>query len=74
VEQSILTSARAAAPEENPACPYKLVHDIQWTTLREDLSELKTRVQRLETTLARGVTLLVANLVGVIVSLLQQLV
>ena len=43
-------------------------------SLREDLCEVKTRVQRLESTLARGVALLVANLAGVIVSLLRQLV
>ena len=59
--------------QENKTCPHKPVHDIQWSTLREDLSELKTRVQRLETTLARGVTLLIANLAGVVVTLLRQL-
>ena len=74
MEPCVNTAARQAAPDENASCPYKVVHDIQWASLREDLNELKTRVQRLEAILARGVTLLVANLVGVIVSLLHQLV
>ncbi len=70
----INAAEQQAAPEPAAACPYKPVHDIQWMSLREDLSEVKTRVQRLESTLARGVALLVANLAGVIVSLLRQLV
>jgi hypothetical protein len=51
-------------------CP---VHEVQFAHLREDLGELKDRVSRLEATLARGVMLLVANLVGVALSLMQQL-
>ena len=74
MEQRILTKGRPAMPDENETYPYNVVHDIQWRTLREDLGELKDRVQRLETTLARGVTLLVANLAGVIALLLRQLV
>lgn len=74
MEQCTNLTAKPVTTEESAVCPYKLVHDIQWASLREDLCELKTRVQRLEATLARGVTLLVANLVGVIVSLLHQLV
>lgn len=70
-----INAAEKPAPtEQAAACPYKPVHDIQWMSLREDLCEVKTRVQRLESTLARGVALLVANLAGVIVSLLRQLV
>ncbi len=42
--------------------------------LDDDVREVKDRVQRLETTLARGVMLLVANLAAVIMSLAQQLV
>jgi hypothetical protein len=49
------------------------VHAIEMRYLREDLAELKARVERLETTLARGVMLLVANLVGVVLTLAQQL-
>ena len=62
-----------AAMERQEACPYRAVHDVQWSALREDLAELKGRVQRLETTLGRGVFLLVANMVGIIASLLHQL-
>jgi len=51
-------------------CP---VHDVQFAHLRDDLADLRSRVQRLESTLARGVMLLVANLVGVVLSLVQQL-
>jgi hypothetical protein len=74
MEQCAGTAGRNAMNEDTPACPYKLVHDVQWTSLREDLSEMRARVQRLEAILARGVTLLVANLVGVIVLLLHQLI
>ncbi|MEA3364086.1 MAG: hypothetical protein U9Q79_00475 [Candidatus Hydrogenedentes bacterium] len=74
MEQRVMTKERPRMPDENETCPYKVVHDLQWRTLREDLGELKARVQRLETTLARGVTLLIANLAGVIALLLQQLV
>ena len=74
MEQRIITKGRPAMPDEHEPCPYKVVHDIQYQSLREDLGELKARVQRLETTLARGVTLLVANLAGVIALLLRQLV
>ncbi|MFO7974866.1 MAG: hypothetical protein R6V12_09555 [Candidatus Hydrogenedentota bacterium] len=74
MEQRVITEGRPAMPDDNETCPYKVVHEIQWRTLREDLGELKARVQRLETTLSRGVTLLIANLAGVIALLLQQLV
>jgi len=54
-------------------CPYSIVYEIQVANLAEDIKELKARVQSLETTLARGVLLLVANLVAVVISLGQQL-
>ena len=54
-------------------CPYSMVHDVQMSNLAEDIKELHARVRSLETTLTRGVMLLVANLVAVIVSLGQQL-
>ena len=41
---------------------------------REDLQELKARVAQVETTLARGVLLLVANLAGMVITLARQLV
>jgi hypothetical protein len=50
-----------------------MVYEIQVNNLAEDIKELKARVQSLETTLARGVLLLVANLVAVVISLGQQL-
>lgn len=53
---------------------YERVYALQFDGLKEDLNELKTRVGRLETTLARGVLLLVANLAGVIVALMRQLI
>lgn len=74
MEQRIMTKGEPAMPEHHETCPYKEVHDIQWQSLREDLGELKARVHRLETTLGRGVTLLIANLAGVIALLLRQLV
>lgn len=54
-------------------CACRQAHSFQLNSLNEDLRELKQRVQRLETTLARGVMLLLANLVAVIVSLAHQL-
>jgi hypothetical protein len=54
-------------------CGYRRAYEIQVNSLNEDLRELKQRVGRLETTLARGVMLLVMNLIAVIVSLAQQL-
>jgi len=50
-----------------------MVYDVQVANLAEDIKELKARVQSLEATLARGVLLLVANLVAVVISLGQQL-
>jgi hypothetical protein len=47
---------------------------VKLANLAEDLRELKDRVQRLESTLARGVMLLVANLVAVVITLLQQII
>ncbi len=58
---------------ENKKCPYAVVFEVETKNLREDLRELKERVKALETTLARGVMLLIANLVAVSVSLFQQL-
>ena len=57
--------------EKSCACTH--VYDVKLANLAEDLRELKDRVQRLESTLARGVMLLVANLVAVVITLLQQI-
>ncbi len=57
----------------NCGCPYEPVHALQMTNLREDLRDVKERCTRLEGTLARGVMLLVANLIAVSITLAQQL-
>ena len=46
--------------------------DAEFRLLDSRLMDLKDRVVRLETTMARGVLLLVANLAGVVMSLAQQ--
>lgn len=60
--------------DSEKTCACLKVNDVKLANLGDDLRELKDRVQRLETTLARGVTLLVANLVAVVVTLLQQII
>lgn len=52
-------------------CPHERVHRIEYEQLTRNLDELKARVGRVEANIARGVLLLVANLAGVIVTLLQ---
>lgn len=59
--------------EEQEPCRYEMAYTVQFQNLREDLGELKERVRRLETTLARGVMLLVANLAGMVMILAQQI-
>ena len=46
--------------------------DAEFRLLDSRLMDLKDRVVRLETTMARGVLLLVANLAGVVMSLAHQ--
>ena len=58
--------------EEPETCRYEMAYSLQFQNLREDLVELKERVRRLETTLSRGVTLLVANLAGMVMMLAQE--
>lgn len=58
--------------ETGERCACASVQDVKLANLSEDLRELKERVQRLEATLARGVMLLVANLVAVVITLFQQ--
>jgi len=53
-------------------CRYEMAYSLQFQNLRGDLNELKDRVRSLESTLSRGVMLLVANLVGVVVTLAEQ--
>ena len=54
-------------------CAYEKVYAVQYAGLRDELLELKTRVGRLETTLAQGILLLVANLAGMVVTLVHQI-
>ncbi len=42
------------------------------SSLCEDVSELRERISRLEQSLFRGLWLLLANLLGVVFSLIQQ--
>lgn len=51
------------------SCPHERVHKVEYKALRDSLDEVRKRVTRLEVTLSRGVLLLVANLVGMIISL-----
>lgn len=48
------------------------VYDAEFRLLDSKLMDLKDRVVRLESTMARGILLLVANLAGVVMSLAQQ--
>ncbi len=56
----------------NETASYREVAEVQFRHVSTQLNELKDRVDRLESTLTRGVMLLMANLVGVAVSLAQQ--
>jgi hypothetical protein len=60
--------------ENGDGCGDGRACSVQFDCFRGDLNELKERVGRLESTLAHGVMLLVANLVGVVVTLAQQLI
>ena len=58
---------------DHDACAFAKVYEVETRNLTEDIRDLKDRVKSLESTLARGILLLVANLVGVVVTLAQQL-
>ena len=58
---------------EDEPCRYERIHAVQFESFRDDLRELKERVRRLEHTIERGVLLLVANLIGIVITLGQQL-
>ncbi len=62
-------------PKEPPEpCQYEKANAVQFQSLRDDLSELKDRVRRLEEAIARGVALLIANLVGIVITLAGQII
>ncbi len=58
---------------EKDCCRYEMAYSVQFQHMREALDEVKERVGRLESTLGRGVLLLVANLVGVVLMLAERL-
>ena len=53
-------------------CPQREVHAVEYRLLESKLKDVKERVEKLETTMARGILLLVANLVGVVMTLAQE--
>ncbi len=58
---------------ERETCAYHLAHEAEFRALSRGLDEVKGRVHGIETKVERGVLLLVANLVGVVMTLVQQL-
>ena len=53
-------------------CAYERVAAVEFRNLNADIEEVRDRVGRLELVLSRGVNLLIANLVGVVMVLVQQ--
>ena len=58
--------------ESSGASVQREVYDAEFRLLDSKLMDVKDRVVRLESTMARGILLLVANLAGVVMSLAQQ--
>ena len=54
-------------------CAYEKLYSARMDGLRDGLHDVSERVARLETALARGLMLLVANLLGVVVTLASGL-
>ena len=52
-------------------CAMGLVYEEKFGHFASELADLKRRLDKVETTLSRGITLLVANLAGIIVILLE---
>ena len=59
---------------ETPVCPFHVAYDVQFRNLAQDIQELKDRVGAVETTMDRGLMLLVANLASVVALLAKQLI
>ena len=53
-------------------CAYERVAAVEFRNLNADIEEVRDRVERLEAVLSRGINLLTANLVGVVLMLAQQ--
>lgn len=55
-------------------CAMDMVYEEKFGHVASELAELKRRIEKVEATLSRGVSLLVANLAGIIVILLETFV
>jgi hypothetical protein len=55
-------------------CAIDMVYEEKFAHFASELGELKRRIEKVETTLSRGVSLLVANLAGIIVILFETFV
>ena len=53
------------------SCGCDLLYVVRFDAMRDDLRDLSSRVGRLETVLTRGLLLLVANLLGVVGTLVS---
>lgn len=55
-------------------CAMDMVYEEKFGHFASELADLKQRIEKVEATLSRGVSLLVANLAGIIVILLETFV
>jgi hypothetical protein len=55
-------------------CAMGMVYEEKFGHFASELADLRRRIDKVETTLLRGITLLVANLTGIIVMLLETFV
>lgn len=60
--------------DECESCPMERVHQVEYRLLSGQYEDIKVRVARLETQLARGILLLVANLAGVVTTLARAMI
>ena len=52
-------------------CSMGMVYEEKFVHFASELADMKRRIEKVETNLARGVSLLIANLAGIIVILLE---
>lgn len=57
----------------NGQCAFERAAEVEFRSLAASVRELKERMTRLESALARGTMLLVANLAGMVATLVGQL-
>lgn len=55
-------------------CTFEQVARVEFRSVREEIADMRARTERLETLLVRGTLLLLANLAGVCVMLMQALI